>query len=437
MIKEEHRMNKCPKCGKEIEAEVAFCPYCGIDVKNYKPDEGDPPDDVKTKVLVDETELSTMLKEMVKEEIEPLLKPATFAPTIHIGGKEHDKAVNEFGWKTKRVDAYGDSVMRKPDWFEKRKAANDWIRAVHTGNRQKITELHEKGLIEGTDSLGGFLVPDEFKAEIVYFFEKHGIARRMCRMFPMSSDTLRIGRATGTVSGTWTGEAAAKTESTPALGQVELQAKEYSGYTIFSNAFLADAAVDLVGWCSEQYANDFLKAEDTQLFSGTGNPFQGILINTNVNTVNMTGHTFAEILIDELLGLEDAVASQYEDGAAWFMHKKALFYLSMLKEATTGAYILDRSASESRRKTMLGYDVHKTSVLPSSTAVSTEWVVYGNLKYAFFGDREKMTADMFDQATFGTVKLAQTNQKALRVTERVAINVAVPEAFATLKTAAS
>jgi len=382
----------------------------------------------------DAQKFAAELTESVKTELKPLLKPVE-APNIII--PESDKNVNPYKWTTKRLDWQGEPVIKQPEWYEKRKAANDWIRAVHKGDRGTILELHKKGLIEGTDSLGGFLVPEEFRAEIVYFFEKYGIARRFCRVFPMSGDVLRVPTASSSVDVTWTGEAAAKTASTPAFGQVELQAKEASAYTVFSDALLADVSVDLVGWCSEQYANGFAYAEDYQLFRGTGNPFSGILVNSGVNTVDMTGDLFSDILLDELLEMIDAIATQYEDGSRWFMHKKAMLYLRKIKESTGGAYVLDRPAQSGQPTTLWGYPVERTSVLPSTTAVSTEWVVFGNLKHAFFGDRQTMTAKMIDQGTLNSVSMAETNQTALRVTERVAIVLGVPAAFATLKTAAS
>jgi len=389
-----------------------------------------------TEQLPDPNAFAQEVAKGVIEEFSPLLKPVESAPTIIVPGA--DKAVNHHRWFTKRINPEtGKSAMLDEGWYERRKVANDWIRAMWKNEPHKIFELASKGLVEGTDASGGYLVPEEFVAEIVYYYEKYGLARRMCRNFPMKHDTLRIPRATSTTDVYWTGEAVAKTASTPAFGEINLFAKKAAAYTILSDELVEDSSVDLVAWLSEQYANAFAYAEDYQLFRGTGTPFVGILNNSSVNTVDMTGDLFSDILLDELLDLINAVGTQYEDGAAFFMHKQAMTYLRKLKEGTTGAYILDRPAQSGLPPTLWGYPVYRTSVLPHTTAVSTEWVIFGNLKYAFFGDRKKMTADILDQATLGSDKLGEQDERALRVVERVAITVAVPEAFATLKTAAS
>ena len=50
---------------------------------------------------------------------------------------------------------------------------------------------------EGTDSLGGFIVPPDFSTEIISMAEEYGVWRRECRIRKMTRDTQQIPRRAG------------------------------------------------------------------------------------------------------------------------------------------------------------------------------------------------------------------------------------------------
>ena len=64
------------------------------------------------------------------------------------------------------------------------------------------------------------------------------------------------------------------------------------------------------------------------------------------------------------------------------------------------------------------------------TGVDTPLVIFGNLRHVYFGDRRRMTMAQSTHVGF------TTDQVYLRVIQRMAVTVALPEAFAVLKTAA-
>ena len=49
-----------------------------------------------------------------------------------------------------------------------------------------------KALSEGTDSEGGYLVPEEFRAEVIQELLEYSVMRNLARVFPMGTDTLDI-----------------------------------------------------------------------------------------------------------------------------------------------------------------------------------------------------------------------------------------------------
>jgi len=86
---------------------------------------------------------------------------------------------------------------------------------------------------------------------------------------------------------------------------------------------------------------------------------------------------------------------------------------------------------------MWGYPVYLSDKMPSSTAINTKYVIFGNLKHLFLGMREEIGVAISDSATIGTDNLFAQNMSAVRVVTRHAVAVGLPKAFAVLETSAS
>ena len=295
-----------------------------------------------------------------------------------------------------------------------------------------------KALSEGTAALGGYLVPDEFSAEVLRVIPTYGIARRDCRIWPMKRKTLKV-PVMGTVPEVYAcDEAGVKTEATASFGQCVLTAYKYAAILRDTDELIEDAVVDTIKLLTILFAEAYAKKEDTELFSGTGN-ITGILQNAKVNIITMgAGDTaFSNIDVDDLLDLPNAVTSNTEKSGKYYLHKNILTYLRKLKD-TTDQYIL-QPASQGAPKTLCGYPYEITDAMPgtSASAISTKFVVFGDLKYVAFGDRKQMAVTLLTEGTIGSVSLAQTDQKALRVVERFDIQIPIPGALAVLRTAAA
>ena len=89
--------------------------------------------------------------------------------------------------------------------------------------------------------------------------------------------------------------------------------------------------------------------------------------------------------------------------------------------------------------TLWGYPVYLSDKMPalSETAVSTKFIIFGNLKHLYMGVRQEMGVAISDSATIGSDNLFAQNMSAVRITTRHAIAVGLPKAFACLETSAS
>lgn len=330
----------------------------------------------------------------------------------------------------------------------KAEKASKFVKAVLHKDMATLTAM--KAMSEGTDSTGGFLVPEEFSSEIARIANDYGLARKLCTKIPMKRDTMNMPTLSTSVTVYWPGEATAGTESTPAFGNTRLKASTMVGLTVMSNDLLEDADTDVIQYIAELFAEAMAGEEDNQLFNGTGSPFTGILQHADVTTVTMASgqDTFAEVLADDLRDMISQVKATALPGAAYFMHRLTWGIVQKIKQnsnhvvALQNPMITPASAAGINPNllpvgSIWGYPVYLSEQIVSTTAVSTKFIVFGNLKYAWFGDRRQVTMAVSDSATVGSANVFASNQSAVRFTERVAIAVGLPAAFVALKTAAS
>ena len=294
----------------------------------------------------------------------------------------------------------------------------------------------QKALSEGVDTAGGYLVPEEFRAEIIRLIPKFGLLRRFARTMPMAHEVLRVPRQTAGVSVTWPGEKAKGTSKQPTLGQVVLTAKTAVGLTSYSNEFLADAGISVIAYLQTIFAEAFAEEEDDQLFNGTGAPFTGLLVVSGTKSLQMaSGKTaITDITIDNLIDLADKVDPEADVDAWYYFHKSALTALRKVKVSSSYALA---PASQGAPATIAGVPYATSKKLPNAPAVDTNFAVYGNLRNVLLGDREAMTIGIAKEGTIGSDNLFEQNMQGLRITERISIESAIPSAFAILKTAAS
>lgn len=132
------------------------------------------------------------------------------------------------------------------------------------------------GQVEFQNTLGGYLVPPEFVAQLMYVTEPHGIARRLANVVRMSREIQNHPRKTGIASFAWVGEGQATTAQTNNYDSVPLSAKKMQLIMQASNELLEDAAIsvadDIANSVGEAYDNTvddaYLLGDGTSTYGG-------------------------------------------------------------------------------------------------------------------------------------------------------------------------
>lgn len=320
------------------------------------------------------------------------------------------------------------------------------IRAIARGEKA--------ALLENSDQTGGYLVPKEVHAGIMRIAATVGLVARDAQSWPMSSDELDVPRYTGSVlQGGYIGEDEEASETSVDFGNSKLNAKTWILVFRIGNTLLADASVDVADWLMAMAAEGLAYRLDREGFVGgtfTGSPFVGLLQSGDVTVHTLaTGSTsFDDFGITEASDAIGALPTAALNDAAFYFHRTV--WAKIRARATSGVFEFGQYQPmlASLRKEngiqpvgeILGYPVYTTDVLPafSSTAVSTKFGVFGNLKMALnVGDRGPMEVTKSDSATVGGKSVFLANQTAIRLTHRHAVSIGLPAAAVVIKTPAA
>ena len=315
-----------------------------------------------------------------------------------------------------------------------------FLKALIGHDVQSLRTMHEEArvkanLSEGTTTAGGFLVPEEFKAEVLRLAAQYGVIRRECRIIPMAYDIVNI-PAAGTTdqSANWTNEASQILQTNPNFRQVTLTINKLAAIPKVTNELLADANVPIIAYLSEIIAEAFAKAEDEQGFNGTGSPFVGVLTATGAPTSpHASGTAFICLSYQDLVYATGDIYSNALSNAKFYFHRSMLAHIRGLI-TTAGAPIVTATANE-----VAGYPLIGVEVLPgkpASTAKTddTPYAVFGDLrKGVAMGERGSITMKISEEATVASDNLFEKDMVALRMIERVAIGVLLPSAFTIIR----
>jgi HK97 family phage major capsid protein len=259
-----------------------------------------------------------------------------------------------------------------------------------------------KDLLEQTGAVGGFLVPIEFRPELLGVIYEDNPIRQRATTVPMRRRQVQYPTLdqTGTAAGatrqhggivaTWTEEATQKDETEPNFRQINLVAHKLVCYTEASDELLADEAVGLVSFLSgEMGFAGAIRWEEEYTFlrgTGTGQPL-GVLPAACTLTVNRAAAgTF------NVADIANMVQSHHGDSPTWHLSRSAMSTLIQLNgPAGNPSYFWQPSARDGMPGTLMGYPIDYTEKLPTLGTAGD--ILLANWKHYLIGDRQATTID--------------------------------------------
>lgn len=249
-----------------------------------------------------------------------------------------------------------------------------------------------KGLSEGTDADGGYLVPTPLYNQVYELLPDMAVMRNIASEIEMTSGTLKIPTLENDGKAYWIGERKTKTTTTAEFGQKTLTAHKLVARILISEELNDDAIVAMVPWINEQFAKYIAVAEDDAFFtgSGVGQP-RGITLETLSNQDVGAGFTYEDI-VDLTYLVRDSV--QNAQSAAFVGHRDVMARVRKLTDdngrplwaiggVTNG---LDRREPDQ----LIGYPAYTQNDLPTDRLYFGDWSKY------LIGDRKTLSVRSTD-----------------------------------------
>lgn len=308
---------------------------------------------------------------------------------------------------------------------KERKELNAKVRGMLSYARWKDMPADERkalGLTVGEE--GGFLVPEEFIAEVDRKLVKMSVIRPNARVFTGVGKKGTMPRETGSVSVYWENENVASVEGTnPTFGNYTWNLSKLKALTKFSQELIDNDRVDVTDIVSDMIAEQVGVTEDSVFMdgSGAGRP-TGLRHTPGVLSIGQVG---ANLAYEDFVNVKHKLPVQYRPGAAWMLHNDVIAKAAKILDGDSRPIFLDLSVfgGQGTNQTIppqtvgfiLGHPILEQNDIPVTLGGGTEsegW--FGNLKKCYFiFDGGSMTMSSTTEG-FGTFESDQMALKGLK-----------------------
>ena len=280
----------------------------------------------------------------------------------------------------------------------------------------------------GTDSEGGYLVPDEYERTLIEALEDQNIFRQLAHVIHTSSGDRKIPVVASKGTASWIDEEAQYPESDDAFGQVSIGAYKLATMIKISEDLLNDSVFDMPAYIAKEFARRIGAAEEEAFFTGngTGKPL-GILAATGGAETGVTAAAADKITMDEVIDLFYSLRAPYRRNAVFIMNDATVKALRKLKDGQ-GQYLWQPSVTAGTPDTILNRPVFTSGFMPT-LATGNKTVLFGDLGYYWVADREGRSFKRLNEL------YAATGQVGFLASERVDGKLILPEAVKVLKQA--
>lgn len=239
----------------------------------------------------------------------------------------------------------------------------------------------------GTDSEGGYLVPDEYEHTLVEALEEENIVRKLAHIVKTASGERKIPIVASKGSANWIDEEGPYVDSDDSFGQVTIGAFKLGTTIKISEELINDSVFDLEAYISKEFARRIGNREEEAFFTGDGNGKPtGILTAVGGAQLGVTAASATAITADELVDLFYSLNTPYRKNAVWLMNDSTVKAVRKLKDGQ-GQYLWQSALTSDTPNTLLGRPVYTSAYMPS-VAAGEKTVAFGDFSYYWIADRQ-------------------------------------------------
>ena len=346
-------------------------------------------------------------------------------------GKQIDRLSRQAAIDSQLAAAVSTPLVSKPEKVEEEKGYvspfnKDYGRNFWNAMRNKdASPIIRNALQVGTDTEGGFLVPDEFESKIIMALQESNVMRSLANVMRTSHGDRKIPIAKQTGEAAWIEEEALVPESDDAFGQIHLNAYKLAALIKVSEELLNDAAFDVEAYISTQFANKIAVKEEDAFINGDGvNKPTGILHESAGAEVGVTTADVSPTL-DEVIDLYYSLKAPYRRKAVWLANDSTVKALRKVKDKN-GNYLWHPSLVVGNPDTLLGKPIITSPSMPDIVA-GAKPIAFGDFSHYWIAERQNRIFKKLNEL------YATTGQVGFMATERIDGKLTLPEAIKVLK----
>ena len=307
------------------------------------------------------------------------------------------------------------------------RASDDYRKNFWNAMRSKVPMPAVTNALQvGTDSEGGYLVPDEYERTLVEALEEENIFRQMAKVIKTSSGDRKIPVVASKGTASWIDEEGAYPESDDSFGQVSIGAYKLGTMIKVSEELLNDSVFDLQSYISREFARRIGAKEEEAFFTGDGKgkPL-GVLAATGGAETGVTAASATAVTADELMDLYYSLKSPYRKKSVWVLNDSTIKAIRKLKD-NNGQYLWQPSLTAGTPDMILGRPI-KTSAYMPAMAAGAKTIAFGDFSYYWIADRQGRSFKRLNEL------FAATGQVGFLASQRVDGKMILAEAVKVLE----
>jgi len=297
----------------------------------------------------------------------------------------------------------GGEVRHGTASLEYRAAYDNWFRRG---------DFERRAMQVGTDSEGGFLVPDEWGSQLIEARVAANVMRQLATVIQTKSGTFTVPSETSDGTAAWTAEEAAFNDSQAVLAELTFSAHKWTRLVKVSDELLADNAYNAAGYVTNRIGRAGGILEESAFVNGDGSSKPTGIVGGS--TLGVTAAGTAAITTDEVIDLYHSLARQYRVGATFMAADATIKLIRKLKD-TTNQYLWQPGMMAGEPDRLQGRPLVASEDMPAPTT-GLKSVIFGDFSYYWIADRAGFTFKRLDElyaanGQVGFVGLARTDGK--------------------------
>lgn len=306
------------------------------------------------------------------------------------------------------------------------RASDEYTKAFWNSMRNKNSYEIHNALQVGSDSEGGYLVPDEFEGNLIESLEEQNVFRKIAKVIKTSSGDRKIPVVATKGNASWVDEEGPVTESDDAFNQVSVGAYKVGTMIKVSEELLNDSIFNLESYISKEFARRIGAKEEEAFFTGdgVGKP-TGVFNETGGAEVGVNSNSATAISADDIIDLFYSLKAPYRKNAVFVMNDATVKAIRKLKDST-GQYLWQASLTAGQPDTILNRPIITSAYVPTIEA-GAKTIAFGDFSYYWVADRQGRSFKRLNEL------YAATGQVGFMAMQRVDGKLVLPEAIKVLQ----